>query len=160
MRYIGPMIALALMTAPHGVFAHDPVAQTPSAVYSTPEAVLVDYRQAIEKLEAADMRGFFATDSLIFENGKAEGSFDNYLAHHLGPELSEFESFTFHDVETASSIMGDTAMASETYRYTILLKDWRTIERQGAATSLLVSDGDGWKIRQYHSSSRAPAKAG
>lgn len=33
---------------------------------------------------------------MVFENGKAEGSFAQYMEHHLGPELGEITEFTFH----------------------------------------------------------------
>ncbi len=102
------------------------------------------------------MPALFTPDSQIFEGGKAEGSFANYLEHHLKPELGEFASFKFSDVTTMSKVIGDVAMASETYRYTIMLKDGREIERLGVATAVLVRTNGIWKINQHHSSSRAP----
>ncbi|WP_338014961.1 YybH family protein [Pseudoxanthomonas mexicana] len=52
---------------------------------------------------------------------------------------------------------GPIALATETYRYTIRLKDKpEPIERQGVATSVLrKSDGE-WRIVSMHSSSRTP----
>lgn len=102
------------------------------------------------------MPELFTSDAQIFEKVKAEGSFANYLAHHLKPELAEFASFKFGDVKTTSEVVDDVAVASETYHYSIVLKDGRAIERAGVATAVLVRKNGIWKIKQHHSSSRAP----
>ncbi|WP_430427749.1 YybH family protein [Parasphingorhabdus sp.] len=125
---------------------------------SSPETVLNTYRQAIERLDGSAMAELFTEDSLVFENGKAEGSFANYLTHHLGPELHHVTSFQFTEPKVSVTIYGDTAVAHESYGYVIVLGDDRTIKRQGVATSVLRKTGGSWKIVQYHSSSRAPKK--
>lgn len=61
------------------------------------EAVLSQYKAAIEKLDAKGTERLFAADSQIFETGGSEGTYATYLAHHLGPELAAFKSFTFSD---------------------------------------------------------------
>ena len=120
------------------------------------EETLKAYRTALEARDAQAMRALFTEDSAIFENGKAEGSFANYMEHHLGPELDAIESFTFTNPTLTVTRMGHMAHAYETYGYRIELSDGRVIERDGVATSVLAHDADGWKIVQYHSSSRAP----
>ena len=105
---------------------------------------------------AQAMGALFAEESTIFENGKAEGSFANYMEHHLGPELDAIVSFTFSDPTLTVTRMGHMAYAYETYGYRIELADGRVVERDGVATSVLAHDADGWKIVQYHSSARAP----
>ena len=119
------------------------------------EETLKAYRTALEARDAQAMRALFAEDSAIFENGKAEGSFANYMEHHLGPELDAIVSFTFTDPTLTVTRMGHMAHAYETYGYRIELSDGRVIERDGVATSVLAHDADGWRIVQYHSSSRA-----
>ncbi|HEY9093039.1 YybH family protein [Parasphingorhabdus sp.] len=128
-----------------------------SAGYS-PKDVLVAYRDAIQKLDASKMKALFSEESQIFENGKAEGTFLHYLEHHLGPELGHVKSFTFTQPTVSISQVDNTAFATETYDYVIVLHDDRKIERTGIATSVLVREGDNWKILRYHSSSRAPKK--
>ena len=96
--------------------------------------------------------------SIYFENGKAEGSFANYMEHHLGPELDAITSFTFTDPTLSVTRNGHMAYGYETYGYRIELEDGRVIERDGVATSVLSHDESGWKIVQYHSSSRAPRR--
>jgi ketosteroid isomerase-like protein len=116
------------------------------------------YRDALVRQDASVMPALFAKDSQIFENGKSEGSFSNYLEHHLGPELGHFESFTFTNPTLTITERGDTALAIETYGYVIVLKDGRRIERTGVATSVLIREDGAWKILRYHSSSRTPKK--
>lgn len=121
-----------------------------------PQAVLAAYRSALESRNAAAMTALFAQDSLVFENGKAEGSFANYMKHHLGPELAAIESFTFSDPTIETMVHGDMALAHESYGYRIALTDGRVVERTGVATSVLEQRDGRWLIVRYHSSSRAP----
>lgn len=157
MKYIGLALILALSTVSYQAVAHDKDAESASMM-GTPESTLEAYRSGIESLDDTNMLRLFTDDALVFENGKAEGSFSNYLAHHLSPELKEFDSFTFNNETIDISVIGETAIASETYTYTIVLKDGRIIERQGVATAVLVKRDESWKIAQYHSSSRTPKK--
>lgn len=120
------------------------------------EEALMAYRTALEARDADAMFALFAESSAIFENGKAEGSFANYMEHHLGPELHAIKSFTFSNPTLTVTRMGHMAYGYETYGYRIELEDGRVFERDGVATSVLSHDASGWKIVQYHSSSRAP----
>ncbi len=120
------------------------------------EAVLVDYRESLTARDADAMIALFAEDSAVFENGKDEGSFSHYMEHHLAPELDAITSFTFSEPTVSVKRMGHMAFGHETYNYRIELTDGRVIEREGVATSVLRHDAGGWKIVQYHSSSRAP----
>src|SRR3546814_14729350 len=72
----------------------------------------------------------------------------------LFPYTTLVRSFT--DPTLTVTRMGHMAHANETYGYRIELTDGRVIERDGVATSVLAHDADGWRIVQYHSSSRAP----
>lgn len=122
------------------------------------EGVLTAYRDALEARDADAMTALFASSSAVFENGKAEGSFVNYMEHHLGPELHAIKSFIYTDPTLTVTRMGNMAYGYETYGYRIELEDGRVIERAGVATSVLSHDESGWKIVQYHSSSRAPRR--
>lgn len=131
-------------------------AASASAESEQAKAVLVAYRTALVERDAAAMHALFHEDSLVFENGKAEGSFAHYMEHHLGPELGKFTEFAFINPTVEVRTAGHVAFGHETFGYTIALKDGRVIEREGVATSVLTHGDDGWKIVQYHSSSRAP----
>jgi len=148
--------AASAQVTPSSQIGH--VAKHHANAAQSPEAVLTTYRKAIESLDSSKMVGLFADQSRVFENGKSEGSFANYLAHHLGPELNHVKSFTFTSPSVSVDKFGDTAIVHESYGYTIVLFDGRVIERTGVATSVLRKEGAEWKIVQYHSSSRAPKK--
>lgn len=117
--------------------------------------VLNSYKQAIEKLDTAGIVNLFVKDSKVFEQAKDEGTIGHYLAHHLGPELKDFKSFTFGDYKVDVTVTGEYAFSTETYIYTIILaKDAKEIKSQGVATSVLKKTKQGWKIVQTHSSFR------
>lgn len=146
------MVAVAFL-------AFDPYAALASASSDEDavKAVLGDYKQALERLDGAMPAKLFAPDAEVFESGKREGSYQDYLAHHLGPELIEFASFRFDDYSAVVRIEGDAAIASESYTYRIVLKrGGEPIERAGVATSVLKRTSAGWRFLQTHSSSRKP----
>jgi len=121
------------------------------------KAVLQSYSQAVEKLDGSLATPLFAPDAHIFEQGGDEGTWPIYLKDHLGPEFAEFSSFAYADYQSSATIEGDLAIASESYRYTLVVKaSGENVERLGAATIVLRRTPDGWKIVQYHSSSRKP----
>lgn len=121
------------------------------------KAVLQSYGQAVERLDGSLASPLFAPDAQIFEQGGDEGTWPTYLKDHLGPEFAEFSSFAFSDYKSSAIVTGDLAFASETYRYTLVVKaSGEKAERLGVATSVLKRTAEGWKIVQYHSSSRKP----
>src|SRR3546814_14335479 len=77
------------------------------------EETLKAYRTALEARDAQAMRALFAEDSAIFETGKAVGSFANYMAQHLGPELHESVSFTLTAATLIENRMGPIDHAME-----------------------------------------------
>lgn len=123
------------------------------------EAILADYRSAIERLDARGTEQLFAADSAVFENGGVEGTYANYLAHHLGPELGHFRSFRFADHGVDLWCDGDVAVATETYTYRIERTEGAPIERRGVTTSVLRRSDGKWQIANMHGSSRAPRPA-
>lgn len=120
------------------------------------EEVLSSYKSSIERLDAVGTERLFAADSQIFETGGVEGTYANYFAHHLGPELGHFRSFKFSDYKVAVRFEGPVALATETYRYTIEPKTGAPVERLGVATSVLKKIGKRWQIISMHNSSRKP----
>lgn len=60
--------------------------------------VLKNYKDAIQDLNAEATLDLFTSDSQVFESGGSEGSYTNYLEHHLGPELHHFNSFIFSEL--------------------------------------------------------------
>ena len=121
--------------------------------------VMKTYKDALQNLTTEGTFKLFTKDSEVFESGGVEGSYANYIEHHLGPELGHFKKFEFSDYEIDVKVDTPYAFTTETYIYTIVLKadekgNTRTIKKKGVATSILKKvDGD-WKIIKTHSSSR------
>lgn len=119
--------------------------------------VLAKYKNALESLDVAGTDVLFAGNSQIIESGKVEGTYQDYLAHHIGPELGDFKTFQFENYKVEVTIAGDYAFAVETYNYAIVLKKDNTeIKRRGVASSFLKKEDNDWKIVHMHNSSRKP----
>ena len=118
--------------------------------------VLSQYKSAVERLDAKGTERLFTGDSQVFENGGVEGSYANYLAKHLGPELDHFKSFKFSDYKIDVRFEGPVALTTETYNYRIETEKGEIVERRGVATSVLKKVGRDWKILSTHGSSRKP----
>jgi ketosteroid isomerase-like protein len=119
--------------------------------------VLLSYKNALEKLDVKGTDVLFVANSQIIESGKVEGTYQDYLAHHIGPELGDFTSFKFENYKVEVTVTGDYAFALETYNYTIVLKkDNSEIKRRGVASSFLKKENGEWKIVHMHNSSRKP----
>lgn len=146
-------IIIFLTTAAFSVQAQKPNADDVATVISTLEA----YKKAIEKLDTTGTGKLFVPKSVVIESGKIEGRYQDYLAHHLGPELRDFKSFTFSDYKADVMVDLPYAFATETYKYSIVLKkDNSMIERKGVATIILKKENGAWKIWQTHTSARRP----
>lgn len=161
MRYslvLTAMGALLVSTAATAVQSgNDPsAASRASSEEAAVEQVLSRYKAAIEKLDATGTEQLFAPNSAIFETGGSEGTYANYLAHHLGPELKEFKRFSFSDYKVDVRFEGPVALATETYNYRIETKSGEIAERRGVATSVLKKIGEQWKILSMHNSARKP----
>ena len=149
-----PAQALA-QAQPH---AHHAPAASPAQTQDAAavRAVLASYKASIEKLDATGTQALFTADSQIFETGGSEGSYANYLSHHLGPELAEFKSFKFNDYKVDVRFVGAAAVATETYTYRIETKKGEIAERLGVATSVLRKEDGQWKVVMMHNSARRP----
>ncbi|MBI2794505.1 MAG: nuclear transport factor 2 family protein [Ignavibacteria bacterium] len=148
---INILIAALLVTATVPGSSQNATTDDAAAVKST----LSSYKNAIERLDTTGINRLFVSNSIVVESGNIEGRIDEYLAHHLGPELNEFKSFAFSDYNVSVVVDVPYAFATETYKYTIVLKkDGSTIARKGVATSVLKKEGGTWKIWKTHSSAR------
>lgn len=154
-------IPVKLLIAPLALCVGVAAAQPPPAPSDTAavEAVLASYKTSLERLDLTGVEDLFAEDNQVIESGKVEGRYTDYLANHIGPELDHFQSFAFSDYKVDVNVMESVAWATETYRYTIRLKDKAdVIERQGVASTVLNKHDGQWKIVSTHSSSRVPRK--
>ena len=162
MKYVlalGTMVVLAQPVAALSAMQRPAVANPRSAHSSDLAAVrsvLSQYKSAIERLDATGTERLFTADSTVFETGGVEGTYTNYLAKHLGPELSHFKSFRFADYTVDVRFEGPVALATETYNYRIEPKTGAVAQRRGVATSVLKKVNGQWKILTMHNSARTP----
>lgn len=112
------------------------------------------YKSKIESLDTNGVAKLFVANSKVIEQGKDEGTISHYLEHHLGPELKDFKSFKFSNYKVDVNVIGNFAYTTESYTYTITLKDDKEIKSNGLATSVLQKLKTDWKIVQTHSSFR------
>jgi len=136
------MIAQPLSAHPPGEHgAPGPVVAAQNSDETAVRAVLSQYKSAIERLDATGTERLFTPDSAIFETGGVEGSYANYLAHHLGPELKAFKSFRISNYKIDVRLEGPLALATETYDYRIETAKGEIAMRRGVATSVLKKIG-------------------
>lgn len=122
------------------------------------KAVLASYGAAVERLDPRGTERLFSKDSMIFETGGSEGTYADYLAHHLTPELGEFKVFKFGNYKVDVRLLDPaTALAAESYTYHIETKKGDVADRLGVATSVLRKENGRWKIEMMHNSSRKPS---
>ena len=154
-----PLVLIMFMITSHGQEKNN--VQT-SVIDVNKEAVLQvmkSYKDAIQNLTTDGTFELFTPDATVFEQGKVEGTYEDYINHHLGPELGHFKSFTFSDYNIDITVNLPFAFTTENYLYTIVLKgdeskgkQERTIESKGVATSILKKINGEFKIIHTHSS--------
>jgi ketosteroid isomerase-like protein len=121
--------------------------------------VLNKYNSALESLDVKGTDILFVSNSQILETGKIEGTYQDYIAHHIGPELGHFKSFTYSNYVVEVTVDLPYAFTTESYLYTIVLKEEeKVIEREGVSTTVLKKIGEDWKIVKSHNSGRKPKK--
>jgi hypothetical protein len=110
-----------MLVIPASMLASQPLAAQGGAGRPTDSAgvrqVLWQYKSAIERLDAKGTERLFTADSQVFKNGGVEGSYANYLAKHLGPELGHFKAFKFSDYKVPVRFESLVALRTETYNY-------------------------------------------
>ena len=121
--------------------------------------VMKSYKDAIQNLTTDGTFELFTEDATIFEQGKVEGTYKEYIDGHLGSELGHFKSFTFSDYKINANVNLPYAYTTENYLYKIVLKgdkakgtEERTIKSKGVATSILEKIEGKWKIIHSHTS--------
>lgn len=156
MKTIHLAAAAILIAQPAFAQPAEPPVATAEVDTAAVKAVLAQYQAAIERLDATGTEQLFAPDSAIFETGGSEGTYANYLAHHLGPELKNFKSFKFSNYKIDVRFEGPIALATQSYTYRIETNKGEVVERLGVSTSVLKKIDGQWKILVSHNSGRKP----
>ncbi|WP_372707353.1 nuclear transport factor 2 family protein [Brevundimonas sp.] len=150
---------VVLSTSP--AFAQDHAhGHGPTAGSVAPEAadaaVAVDaFHAALKVGDTAAALALLTPEVMIFEEGGAERSRDEYASHHLSADAA-FAAATEATVARRSVwASGDIAWITSEGRTTGRFND-RAVDRLSAETMVLKRHSDGWRIHHIHWSSRAP----
>ena len=138
---------------------HAPGADHAAAVVA-PEAAdaaaAVDaFHAALKAGDTAGALGFLAPDVMIFEEGGAERSRDEYASHHLGSDAAFAAASEAAVARRSGWADGDIAWITSEGRTTGQFNG-RAVNRLTTETMVLKRHADGWRIHHIHWSSRAP----
>ncbi|MBU0557872.1 MAG: nuclear transport factor 2 family protein, partial [Alphaproteobacteria bacterium] len=109
-------------------------------------------------LKAGDTAGalaLMAPDVMIFEEGGAERSRDEYASHHLGSDAAFAAASEATVTRRSGWADGDIAWIASEGRTTGQFNG-RAVDRLTTETMVLKRHADGWRIHHIHWSSRAP----
>jgi hypothetical protein len=90
---------------------------------------------------------------VIFEQGGAEMSRDEYASHHLASDMEFSRSTNRKVVDQRSGTTGDAAWVLTTYDTSGKFRG-KDVASRDVETMLLMRDSSGWHITHIHWSSR------
>lgn len=157
-------LALALSVAVLSAapaFAQDH-AHGPDHAAGSVAAAAVDAASAVDAFHAALKTGntaaalaLLAPDVMIFEEGGAERSREEYASHHLGSDAAFAAASEATVARRSGWADGDIAWITSEGRTTGQFNG-RAVDRLTTETMVLKRHADGWRIHHIHWSSRAP----
>ena len=124
---------------------------------ATDAAAAVDAFHA--DLNTGDTAGaltFLAPDVMIFEEGGAERSRDEYASHHLSSDAAFAAASEATVMRRSGWADGDVAWITSEGQTTGQFNG-RAVDRLTTETMVLKRHADGWRIHHIHWSSRAPS---
>lgn len=152
--------ATALLLAAPAVaqdHAHDhaPAAGVVAAEAVAATVVVDAFHAALKRGDSDEALTWLAPGVMIFEEGGAERSRDEYRSHHLGADAA-FSAATSATVSRRSAwASGDVAWVTSE-GHTTGRFNGREVDRLTVETMVLRRSGEGWRIHHIHWSSRAP----
>ena len=114
--------------------------------------------ECLAALKAGDTNvalAIMAPDVMIFEEGGAERSRDEYASHHLGSDAAFAAASEATVTRRSGWADGDIAWITSEGRTTGQFNG-RAVDRLTTETMVLKRHADGWRIHHIHWSSRAP----
>lgn len=126
------------------------------AAEATDAATAVDaFHAALKAGDTAAALALMAPDVMIFEEGGAERSRDEYASHHLGSDAAFAAASEATLARRSGWADGDVAWITSEGRTTGQFNG-RAVDRLTAETMVLKRHAEGWRIHHIHWSSRAP----
>lgn len=127
------------------------------AAEATEAATAVDaFHAALKAGDTAGALTFLAADVMIFEEGGAERSRDEYASHHLGSDAAFAAASEAAVTRRSGWADGHVAWITSEGRTTGQFNG-RAVDRLTTETMVLKRHADGWRIHHIHWSSRAPS---
>lgn len=134
---------------------HDQAAGGVATEAAGAAAVVDAFHAALKQGDAAAALTLLDPEAMIFEEGGAERSREEYASHHLGADAA-FAAATEATVARRSGRAdGDVAWITSEGRTTGQFNG-RAVDRLTVETMVLRRHADGWRIHHIHWSSRAP----
>lgn len=133
-------------------------AQTVASVSAeaTDAASAVDaFHAALKVGDTEAALALLAPEVMIFEEGGAERSRDEYASHHLASDAAFAAASEASVARRSGWAEGDVAWITSEGRTTGQFNG-RAVDRLTAETMVLKRHADGWRIHHIHWSSRAP----
>jgi len=122
-------------------------------------ATTVDaFHAALKAGDTAAALTLLAPEVMIFEEGGAERSRDEYASHHLGSDAAFAAASEVTVARRSGWADGDVAWITSEGRTTGQFNG-RAVDRLTTETMVLKRHSDGWRIHHIHWSSRAPGQA-
>lgn len=152
--------AIASCAAP--LAAHDTLAPTAQTAILPTEArsaaaVVEKFHDALRRGDTALASALLADDALIFEEGNAERSKQEYASHHLGADAAFSQAIAGSVTRRTGKAVGDLAWIASEGRIAGTYKG-KAIDRITTETMVLRRSGKAWRIIHIHWSSAAAGK--
>lgn len=118
-------------------------------------AVVDAFHAALGSGDVEAVLALLAEDVVVLEEGGAERSREEYAGHHLPADMAYAAATEAEITRRVAWAEGDVAWVLTEGRTTGAFNG-RPVDRLTAETMILHRDGDVWRIRHIHWSSRAP----
>ena len=154
------ILSLAVLSAPPALaqdhaHGHAQAAGSVAAEAADAAAVVDAFHVALKTGDTAAALALLAPEVMIFEEGGAERSRDEYASHHLGSDAAFAAASEATVALRSGSADGDVAWINSEGRTTGQFNG-RAVDRLTTETVVLKRHADGWRIHHIHWSSRAP----
>lgn len=121
----------------------------PSAWADKPSETLDRFHQALRRNEPAKALDALAKDAVIYEQGFAEDSRDEWARKQLGQAIAFARDAERRVIRRQTGEAGDSAWVISRTRTVVDVSD-RKLVLEGAETAILRREGDRWKIVHLH----------
>lgn len=153
------ILATALVLSAPAAAAHERPVSTGSVQAvndaAAPAVAVVDaFHVALGSGDPEAVLSLLTEDIIVLEEGGAERSRQEYAGHHLPADMTFAAATTTEVTRRAAWVEGEVAWVLTEGRTTGAFNG-RPVDRLTAETMILHRDGDGWRIRHIHWSSRA-----